>query len=183
MFQMVNTLPQKNMEFLPFIQMEEGLNHSIQARKVISNKQPKHNISQSNKEAEFQQNAEQLLIEISGAIPRKILIRKLLLLIFPDGLELISIRKICRAPLDDLLLLIGMYITEIKNSLTQNILDQYMQICIDLLANTQRKQKSDLPVLRFAKKYFVSHQKKGLKTIPSISNILKELNTEVYFPH
>jgi hypothetical protein len=141
MFQMFNTLPQNNVRFPPVIQMEEDINHSIQARKVILNKQPTHNILQSNKETEYQQKAERLLIEISGAIPRKILIRRLLLLIFPNGLELISIRKMCRSPLNDLLFLIGMYIAEIKNSLTHNIIDQYMQICIDLLTNTQRKQK------------------------------------------
>jgi hypothetical protein len=161
MFQMLNTLPQKNMIFPPLMTMEEALNYSIQTQKVISNQQPKHNISQSSKEGEYQQKAERLLIEISGAIPRKILIRKLLLLIFPNGLELISIRKICPAPLDDLLFLIGIYIAEIQSSLTQNILDQYMQICIDLLTNIQRKQKNDLPVLRFAREYFVNHQKKS----------------------
>jgi hypothetical protein len=76
-----------------------------------------------------------------------------------------------------------MYIAEIKKSLTQNILDQYMQICIDLLTNTQRKQKNDLPVLRYAKNYFINHQKRSLKTISSISNILKELKTDISFWH
>jgi hypothetical protein len=100
------------------------------------------------------------------------------LLIFPKGLELISIRKICRAPLNDLLLLIGMYIDVIKSSLTNNILDQYMEICFDQLSKTQRNQKNDSTVLSFAREHLENNQKKSQNLIPSISNILKELGPE-----
>lgn len=72
----------------------------------------------------------------------KVIIQKLLPEIFPNELSFISNRKKnCRVPLNNLLFLIRMENIEIKNFFTQNILDQDMQICINLLPNTQRKQK------------------------------------------
>jgi hypothetical protein len=69
-----------------------------------------------------------------------------------------------------------MYLDVIKDSLTNNILDQYMQICFDQLSKTQRGQKSDLDVLSFAREYLEKNQKKSQNFIPSIYNILKELD-------
>jgi hypothetical protein len=166
------------MNFPPLVPIEEMFYTSFDVIREISNKQQKRNMIQSTTQSNNVEKAERFLIEISGALPRKTLIRKLLLLIFPKGLELISIRKICRAPLNDLLLLIGMYLDVIKDSLTSNILDQYMKICFDLLSKTQRSQKSDLDVLSFAREHFEKSQKKSQNLLPSISNILKELNQE-----
>jgi hypothetical protein len=51
-----------------------------------------------------------------------------------------------------------------------------MQICIDLLSKAQRKQKSDLTVLRFARNFIQNHPERSQRLLPSISNILKELS-------
>jgi hypothetical protein len=166
------------MDFPPLVPIEEIFYTSFDVIRERSSNQQKQNMIQLNKESDNAEKGERFLIEISGALPRKTLIRKLLLLIFPNGLELISIRKICRAPLNDLLFLIGMYLDVIKDSLTNNVLDQYMKICFDQLSKIQRSQKSDLAVLSFARIYLEKNQKKSHNLIPSISNILKELNQE-----
>jgi hypothetical protein len=178
MFYSINWPLQTNIDFPPLIPIEETFYTSFDVIREISNNQQKQNRIQSNKEGDNAEKAEKFLIEISGALPRKTLIRKLLLLIFPKGLELISIRKICRAPLNDLLCLIGMYLDVIKSSLTNNILDQYMKICLDQLSKTQRNQKNDSTVLSFTRGYLEKNQKKSQSLIPSISHILKELDPE-----
>jgi hypothetical protein len=158
--------------------LEETFYTPFDVLREISNKQQKLKMIQSNNKSDNVEKAERFLIEISGALPIKTLIRKLLLLIFPKGLELISIRKICRAPFNDLLFLIGMHLDVIKGSLTNNILDQYMQICNDQLSEIQRGQKSDLDVLSFAREYLEKNQKKSQNLIPSIFHILKELGSD-----
>jgi hypothetical protein len=178
MFYLINLPSQTNIDFPPLIPIEETLYTSFDVIRELSNNPQKQNIIQSKKEGDNTEKAEKFLIEISGALPRKTLIRKLLLLIFPKGLGLISIRKICRAPLNDLLFLTGMYLDVIKSSLTNNILNQYMEICFDQLSKTQRNQKNDLIVLSFTREYLEKKQKKSQNLIPSISNILKELGPE-----
>jgi hypothetical protein len=84
-------------------------------------------------------HTERLLIEISDSFPRKTLIRKLLLLIFPNELESISISKNCKASLNGLLFFIVLFDDGMSNYLNQDILNQCIQICIDLLSKIQRK--------------------------------------------
>jgi hypothetical protein len=178
MFCLLNTPSQIYLDFPPLVPLEDIFYTSFDVITERSKNQQKQNIIQSNTQSDNVEKAERFLIEISGALPRKTLVRKLLLLMFPKGIELISIRKICRAPLNDLLFLIGMYLDVIKGSLTNNILDQYMQICFDQLSKTQRSQKSDLAVLSFAREYFEKNQKESQHLLPSISHILKELDSE-----
>jgi hypothetical protein len=61
------------------------------------------------------QNGKDFLIEIAGTIPRKSLIRKLLLFLFPHGINHISARKIKRSSEIELFEVIGENLELIKS--------------------------------------------------------------------
>jgi hypothetical protein len=94
--------------------------------------------------------AEEFFHQISGGIPREILIRELLFKIFPLGMNNISLRKIRRLPILDLLRIIGENLFIIKMNLTHQIQEEWLKICFEKLRSAQRNKRDDFLVLNFA---------------------------------
>jgi hypothetical protein len=104
------------------------------------------------------EKAENFLIQISGAVPRTSLIRKLLLLIFPKGSISISIRKIKRSSFNDLIKMIGENLILIQSLITDQIISDWMKIGFDKLSFSKRNQKTDSLVRAFTSNYFRQYQ-------------------------
>jgi hypothetical protein len=99
---------------------------------------------------ENREKGENYLISLCGAIPRKSLIRSFLLMLFPNGYLQISLRKINRAPLTDLIQLIGENLIIIKVNLSNEKYRKWLWSCYLKLSEAQRSKKNDLIVLKFA---------------------------------
>jgi hypothetical protein len=138
----------------------------------------KKSFQKNNKIQEFKniQQATRFFIEIVGAIPRQSLIRKLLLMIFPKGKGIISIRKIQRNSNKELLLYVGENIDMIKDYFTQTIQYQWLEVCIQKISCAQRKHETDNRVLLFANEQWEKFQLKNRKLLPSCSDLLKEID-------
>jgi hypothetical protein len=115
--------------------------------------------------------AEQFFVKIVGAVPRQTLIRKLLLLLFPKGINSISIRKMRRNTLKELLGLIENNLNLIQIHFTKEIQDQWIRICFNKLLNSQRRQKSDFTILQFANEYLISNHQISQRVLPSFTDL------------
>jgi hypothetical protein len=114
---------------------------------------------------------EQFFVKIVGAVPRQILIRKLLLLLFPKGINSISIRKMRRNTLKVLLGLIENNLNLIQIHFTKEIQDQWISICFNKLSNNQRRQKSDFTILQFTSEYLLSNHQISQSVLPSFADL------------
>jgi hypothetical protein len=109
---------------------------------------------EENSQSFFIQQGKYFLIEISGDIPRRSLIRKLLLLLFPQGINQISLRKIKRSSLIELFTIIGENLDFIRIYMTEEIKNQWMILCYKKLSLAKRVQHTDYKVLLFIYDYF-----------------------------
>jgi hypothetical protein len=93
--------------------------------------------------------AREFFSSISGGVPRPELIKDLVKLTFPDGINSISLRKIMRYSNEDLLYLIGENIAQIQSKLTSEIYQRWLEECHEKLTKAARIKKTDYSVLLF----------------------------------
>jgi hypothetical protein len=93
-------------------------------------------------------------IETLEAVPRPTLIRNLLLIMFPKGINNLSIRKITRTPSKDLLFLIGENIHLIRKHFSDEIKYRWFEISYNKLKDAKRQQKNDQVIFQFLNQYF-----------------------------
>jgi hypothetical protein len=103
---------------------------------------------------EFENQAIKFFIETMNAVPRPALIRNLLLMMFPKGINNLSIRKITRTPSKDLLSMIGENIHLIHSRFSDKIKHQWFETCYNKLKDAKRQQKNDSIIFQFMKNYF-----------------------------
>jgi hypothetical protein len=108
-------------------------------------------------QASIIQKAKNFFIELSGAIPRQTLIRKLLLLLFTQGINEISLRKIKRSTESELLKMIGTNLDLIKSLITEEIKNKWIILCFEKLSLAKRPKKTDSQVLAFIHHYFTKN--------------------------
>jgi hypothetical protein len=114
---------------------------------------------------ECENHATNFFIEIMEAIPRPTLIRGLLLIMFPKGINNLSIRKITRTPSKDLMFMIGENIHLIHSNISDTIKLQWFKNCYNKLKNARRQHKNDLIVFQFLTKYFQSYSASKIKEL------------------
>jgi hypothetical protein len=102
----------------------------------------------------FESQAINFFIETLEAVPRPTLISNLLLIMFPKGINNLSIRKITRTPSKDLLFLIGENIHLIRKHFSDEIKHRWFEICYDKLKDAKRQQKNDSIIFQFLNQYF-----------------------------
>jgi hypothetical protein len=102
-------------------------------------------------EYEIHVKVEMFFKEMIWEIPRQSFIRKMLLLIFPKGHRSISVRKIQRNSMDELLLLVGNNIMMIKSHFSQEIQWKWFHVCIEKVSKIKRSHQSDFTILHVAR--------------------------------
>jgi hypothetical protein len=85
---------------------------------------------------DFEKQSESFFIELVGIVPRVSFIRNLLLMIFPNGIKGMSIQKIKRTPLKDLLRIIGENLHFIQSYFSEEIKHQWIQSYYEILKST-----------------------------------------------
>jgi hypothetical protein len=147
--------PMKQNDPNQYIQQHVNQIHSNKCYKTSVHENESSQMIQNVKfvQQDFEKQSESFFIQLVGTVPRVSFIRNLLLMIFPNGMKQLSMRKITRSPLKNLLRIIGENLHFIKSYFSEEIKHKWIQSCYEILKNAQRLQKNDLILFGFLKSH------------------------------